>query len=900
MPPAVSFVRALAMTAVAALLLAASLTGAGQEPAAAPAAITTAGIEQAIQDLAHDDFTVRERATEYLIKAGEAAIPALQAASKSTDPEVVLRARIVLKRSASGLPPGMSPELASLVEEFTAADRNRKLNNFIYRVAQPAEIQVLTAAIGKERNAADRQSLDSSLRARVAALAGQHYREGRTDDAVAVLAAREGDSAADATLLSLEQMTGRLAARAEQLTVALATKPDPAMQRKLALVHRATGDLPKAREAADKLATKDLALWLAIEAADWPAALAANLARYSSREPTTEELAFTLVLSHYAADQMSFAAAKRDMIQRAGDRPAEVWPAAEALLAVEQFDDAIELLKQGVPAAAFYLLWYRHDFEAAFALANAGPGATFDAAWYAALPDGNTVPTSLSLRRTDYAGDVASVLHYVGRKDEARQVLDLVREAVRKESPTSLAWYDLVEADLRMGLREQALDDAVVPLSRPATTPATPLELATGQVQGTSILAELYGRDFPLRSMYLWLAALAASDGDARQALGLVEPLLHLPTAGKLAPTECRARFDALLSTPADPDRYRHSRFLAQTADLAARLGEEDLAFRLRARGMNMARSGSTFLSLQRGMDAVSDRDWASAIQYLRRYQRASSGTSQQQEHIGVALLKLGQEQEARDNLELALKWQINPSARALQAQFLLSYDLKAAAAERYRVAARLMPPGEGITINALNSLGNSLNTTSPGEAATLWKINMLGPLMGSQDMTLDMYLKNTAVIRRELARAALQAGRYREAADHALAELAAMPGDVVGVEQLVPLFDEQGQQALGDEVFARSVASYARVSQKFPQSAAHRNLLARTSARSKRRLDEAFTLAKEAIALDASNANYYSTLAEVHLARGERPAAIAAAEAGLALEPKHAVCERVLSKARE
>jgi tetratricopeptide (TPR) repeat protein len=374
---------------------------------------------------------------------------------------------------------------------------------------------------------------------------------------------------------------------------------------------------------------------------------------------------------------------------------------------------------------------------------------------------------------------------------------------------------------------------------------------------------------------------------------------LHPPAAGKLAPTERRARFDALQCTPADSDRYRHSRFLAQVADLAVRLGQEDLAFRLRARGMNMARSGPTFVSLQQGMNAVSDRDWPSAVQYLRRYERAGSGNSQQQEYLGAALFKLGQENEAQDYLEQALQWQINPGARAMQAQFLLSHDLKPPAAVRFRVAARLMPPGEGATINALNSLGNALNTSSPGEAATLWKINMLGPLLGTNDMTLDMYLKNTAVIRREQARAALKAGQFREAADHALAELAAMPGDVVGVEQLVPLFDEQGQQSLADEVFARSVASYARVCEKFPQAAAHRNLLARTSARTGRRLDEALALANAAIALDAANANYHATLAEVHLARGDKPAAIAAAEAGLALEPKHAVCERVLAKAR-
>ena len=163
-----------------------------QEPATGAQALASAAIEQAIKDLGHEEFAVRERATEYLIGAGETAIPAVQAAAKSTDPEVALRAKIVLKRVASGVPPGMPPELASLIEDFISGNETRK-RNLISKLERPAEFQVLTGVVAKEKNAAQRQVLESMLRSRVASLASQHYRTSRhrrRGDAIAV--ARRG------------------------------------------------------------------------------------------------------------------------------------------------------------------------------------------------------------------------------------------------------------------------------------------------------------------------------------------------------------------------------------------------------------------------------------------------------------------------------------------------------------------------------------------------------------------------------------------------------------------------------------------------------------------------------------------------------------------------------------
>jgi|GEM_PF-5322181 len=871
---------------------------AGTPPSILAPAITPAAIEQAVKDLGHEEFAIRERATEFLIGAGEAAMAAVEAAAKSTDPEVALRAKIVLKRLTSGVRPGTPAELASLIEDFQAADRKGK-GNLIYKLEKPEEFHVISDVIAKEKDVSQRQTYESILKGRVTSLASQHFRTNRIDDAETLLGSREGDTTSEAMLLTLQLVTNHLPQRAEQLTATLAAKANPTGQRRLALMHRAAGDLIKARAAAEKLEAKDLAMWLAIEGADWPAALLLNLERYSGKEPTTEQLAFTLLLSHYAQDKNVFETAKAELLKRAADRPAELWPAAEALLVSEQFDEAIELLKRGVPAAAFYLLWYGHNFDAALALAEAQEGTIFDADWLARLPDGGRVATSLAIRRTDFAGDIAGTLHYVGRKGEARQVLDLVRESIKHEPGSNMAWYDLVETDLRLGLREQALADAAVPLSRPAGSPQPNPDSGTTYVYSSHILNELYGRDFVQRSTLFWSQIWAACDGDARVALPLVEPLFHLPTAGKLSTDERRARLDALAAVPTGRDRYRYLQHLRQIGMLAARAGDEEYAYRSRLRAAMLMGSGSTYSFMQRGDEAFNDRDWATAVQQLRRFEQAGSSSNQQQDYMGIALLKLGQREEGEKYLEQALKWRIDPGAYSAQGQLLLTHELKAEAAARLRTATRLMPPGDGTTINAINSLGNALYLQSPTEATSLWKVNMFGPLVGTSDMTLDMYLKNGAVIRREMARAAVAKGRFREAADHALAELAAMPGDVVGVEQLVPLFDEKGQRALGDEVFERSVWSYSRVCTNFPRAASHRNLLARTSARCNRRLDEALALAKEAIALEPEDANFHATLAEVQLARGDKQAAIAAAQAGLALEPKHAVCEKVLAKAK-
>ena len=69
--------------------------------------------------------------------------------------------------------------------------------------------------------------------------------------------------------------------------------------------------------------------------------------------------------------------------------------------------------------------------------------------------------------------------------------------------------------------------------------------------------------------------------------------------------------------------------------------------------------------------------------------------------------------------------------------------------------------------------------------------------------------------------------------------------------------------------------------------------------ARAKRGLDEAQQALDEALAIDPERPELFATQAELYLARGDKLAAIAAADKGLQIQPKHPGCEAMLAKAK-
>jgi len=79
---------------------------------------------------------------------------------------------------------------------------------------------------------------------------------------------------------------------------------------------------------------------------------------------------------------------------------------------------------------------------------------------------------------------------------------------------------------------------------------------------------------------------------------------------------------------------------------------------------------------------------------------------------------------------------------------------------------------------------------------------------------------------------------------------------------------------------------AHQKVIDEFPESATYLNNAAWLCARCQRQLDEALKLASTAAKLVPDEAAYQDTLAEVHFQRGDREAAVAAAQKCVDLVP--------------
>src|SRR5687768_3987823 len=100
----------------AALALVAALAAAPVTLVAdAPGSPTPEAIAKAVRDLGADDYRARERATTWLWAAGAAAEPALREALKSSDAEVVARARDLLDKIPYGVTPDMPRRFVELI-----------------------------------------------------------------------------------------------------------------------------------------------------------------------------------------------------------------------------------------------------------------------------------------------------------------------------------------------------------------------------------------------------------------------------------------------------------------------------------------------------------------------------------------------------------------------------------------------------------------------------------------------------------------------------------------------------------------------------------------------------------------------------------------------------------------
>lgn len=116
-------------------------------------AADTNEIAKAIRNLGAPDFKTREAASQYLSEAGRDALPALEAAAKSSDPEVQMRAQELLPLARLGVSSEMPAELRQLVLDYADATTAGK-HDIVVRLANAGKARrpVLVALAEQEPN----------------------------------------------------------------------------------------------------------------------------------------------------------------------------------------------------------------------------------------------------------------------------------------------------------------------------------------------------------------------------------------------------------------------------------------------------------------------------------------------------------------------------------------------------------------------------------------------------------------------------------------------------------------------------------------------------------------------------------------------------------------------------
>ncbi|HSP44096.1 MAG TPA: hypothetical protein VLO11_14575, partial [Luteolibacter sp.] len=211
--------------AAAAVMLAVA-NGAG-ETAGEISGASAPDIAGLIRDLADENYRVREKATRELWMSGEAALPALEEAADSPDPERSIRAREVMRKIQLHITPDTDPAVIELIESYALATPSEKAG-LMGKLRDKRAWRQMLKLYAAERDAGLRTKLQSTMKS------------------VAQRAARErllkGDAAGAREFLELSPAdSGGLLALAE--------------------FHRSHGTLERELQRAEKVPGRNGALW---------------------------------------------------------------------------------------------------------------------------------------------------------------------------------------------------------------------------------------------------------------------------------------------------------------------------------------------------------------------------------------------------------------------------------------------------------------------------------------------------------------------------------------------------------------------------------------------------------------------------------------------------------------
>ncbi len=411
----------------------------GAQPA--PPAPTPDEIARAVRQLGDDEYIVREKASDFLWRAGAAAGAALRDATKNADPEVARRAEAVLARFARADFPGTPKPVVELGRRYWAAKQGEK-DAVIRQICWHGVdgYSALTRLLQASDDAAVRGRLSKVMADQVVELVPMLLAQGKAREIERILELEidSGLTTAAWDYAVWQAMHGRAADKAREHQ----QRADGAWPQAVIMLHLIAGDKQKALEAVARPAGAPLRNWVYFQTGTWAELAKAELISDSE----VERLGFRAAFHRLAGNAGEAQRAIEDLCRLPTDDPprrinlSTPNQTMEALLVNERPADAVAILRKSPEqyhSLAFRLLVQQVNYREAFELVDR------------AVRGSKRIVLDLAVARTLVA---------LGERDRARLIFAGYSRAM-KEAQDGFPYYFLVESEYQAGFTEEALAD---------------------------------------------------------------------------------------------------------------------------------------------------------------------------------------------------------------------------------------------------------------------------------------------------------------------------------------------------------------------------------------------------------------------------------------------------------
>jgi hypothetical protein len=822
----------------------------------------TEAIAKAIRDLGAPKFEDRERAMRWLWSAGAAAEPALREALRSSDAEVVVRARDLLDK----IPFGITPDSPRRFVELIAMARAKSSE---WKEVVPKLLDLGPRGLEIGEKLADHLGADpTECAARRSVLYSEAWRitpnliaqgdMGRVEEILersALGAALDSDPRAVRHYGAWLSLRGKLAETLPKWRER-AAKDEKAVVITYQLA-RLAGERDLERAMAEKIGRDDVREAAYLDAGAW--AELANLPVPTGQLDTAALAGLRLIYQQLA--NLDDAATTLDELKklplqsRGGYVPPLVFRAlmfahrtdeAEAAIASAVLPD-IQLLK-------FELLCQRHRYSEAMALYDqkVNERATMRWHWHSAR-----------LR----------VFHVLGDAKRYREALDQLPSALVDTSESS-AVQELIEQLVVLGRTEDALGPAAAAIGY-STTP-------------TVIFEKLYPKT-PLAAETWWrILRLQHPTESPRETLDRLPALLDR----RLAAPEGKQILTSAIALARERSGSEGERWLQGLGEACQAAGLVDQARQLTDEDARRVDSVAGWLKL--GDLLAEQRRFAEAAAAFESAWRKDERQPLPAWLFGWAKERAG-DASGKDFRERAHALTLgDEESRALFAEELvkrswLGPEFGDAARRERKLSLALGKPDSQKGRNSNGALSSDpLARSDRLEAANdtqRFLIRMLRTNAYFKKHESYLFALHRLDVNR--ARGLLAKGEVAEALKAAETAQALLPGHAAPAEFLVPVLEQRGQKAEADRLYRAPADVLDKLCSDYPQSAAFKNSRAWLAVRCRRDLPLAIDLAKKAVALSPGTATYHETLAEACFQAADKAGALAAIGTAIELDPR-------------